>query len=269
MDRKKFPFKYKQDLQKLKKLADHAVKSEAVKMLMKTWNVSERTVYRDLKSPNPAIRKIRSDSGVDRIKATRKELKMFRELVHAGKDLQQAKAIVEKKSKREITQYQINKISDEMKRMPVPDESSFGESIEKFLQKYFKLDLIAPENGVKVKLGTLSFIVTKEDVNDIILILINSYNRNCKDDKKLKLDRNQLVRAKIYHVIEKMLRSAEDSESVKELEAITRMKKRLDIPIQNFNPNFKVFEKVCKELKPDITFDTIYHLIEKHSTDEE
>lgn len=268
MNRKTYPFKYKQDLQKVKKIVDHTEKRKAILELCKAWEVSERSLYRDLKSPNPAIRKIRSDSGVDRIKASKKELNMFRELVHAGKDLQQAKAIVEKKSKREITQYQVNKISDEIKNMNVPDESSFGESIEKFLQKYFKLDLIAPEKGVKVKLGKLSFIVNMEDVNDIVLILVNAYNRNVKDDKKLKLDRNQLVRQKIYHVIEMMLRSAESTQNVKDLEAITRMKKRLDISIQNLNPNFKVVEKVCKEIQPDITFDTIYHLIEKHSTEE-
>lgn len=268
MNRKEFPFKYKQDLQKVKKIVDRVARKKAIDQLCKTWEVSERSLYRDLKNPNPAIRKIRCDAGTDKVKASKKELKMFRELVHAGKDLHQAKDIVEKKSKRVITQYQVNKISNDIKTMNVPEESSFGEDIEKFLKKYFKLDLIAPENGIKVKLGSLSFIVTKEDVVDIILILTNSYNRNSKDDKKLKMDRNQLVRQKIYHVIEKMLRIAEDTGSVKELEAITRMKKRLDISTQNLNPNFKVVEKVCKELQPEITFDTIYHLIEKHSSED-
>jgi uncharacterized membrane protein YheB (UPF0754 family) len=267
MLKKEYPVKYKQDLAKVKQMADKIKKRNVIKQLCITWQCSERSIYRDLGSPNPAVRKIRSDSGVDRIRATKKELKMFRELVAAGKDLGEAKSIVEKKSKREISQYQVNKISNEIKNMDVPEESSFGESIEKFLQKYFKLDMIAPENGVKVKLGSLSFIVSKEDVNDVILILVNSYNRNCKPDNKLKLDRNQLVRQKIYHVIEQTLRTAEQTSSVKDLEAITRMKKRLDIQTQNLNPNFKIVEKVCKELKPDISFDDIYHLIEKHSAE--
>jgi len=264
--------KYKQDLAKVKKIPGKKEKTVAIEALCKTYEVSRRSVYRDLASPNPLVRKIRTDSGQDRIKASKKELLMFRELLHAGYAMQEARDIVEKKSKREITQYQINKITNEIKKMDLPEESMFGDNIEKFLKKYFTLQMIAPEKGVKILLKKsdkekklVPFILAKEDVEDLILILVNAYNRDNKDNEKLKLDRNQLVRRKVYQLMEKFLRTAEDSGSIKDLEAITRMKKRLDFEVGNLTPDFKVLEKVVREINPDIEFDHLYYLVEKFS----
>lgn len=265
MNRKNNITKYRQDLKKLSRVTDPQTRYTKVRQLAKAWECSVATIYRDLRKPAPGTHKVRDDRGVPRKRATMKEFDMFRELIIAGKTIEEARAIVQKKSGRDLSSRKANELFQTVKQFPPKDEeqSNFGGEFKKFIEKYFELDMMSPVAGIKIKLGKISFNVSQEDVTDIVMILVNAYNRS--SESKLKLDRKMIVKMRIEHLIERLLRDAEERMDIKSLEAITRMKKRLDIVVSNLSPNLKVLQSIVTELKPEITFDEIYHLVQKHS----
>ena len=104
----------------------------------------------------------------------------------------------------------------------------------------------------------------KEDFNDVVMILSNAFNRTAEDQNKLRLDRVQFMRSKLTQVLEDKIRIAKENASSEELERLMRMHQRLERKT-DLTPNFKVVQKICRDLKPDISFDEIYSMVEKYS----
>ena len=97
------------------------------------------------------------------------------------------------------------------------------------------------------------------------LILANAYNRGVFEDQhKYKMDRDQLREKLILHLMEREMHLAIEHSDTKTIDSLTRMHDRMKTSVE-LDANIKVVEKVCKHLKPDITFEDIVNLIKQYS----
>lgn len=255
--------KYIEDIQYLKKLKvlNKVAYQDFLKKVCNTHTVSNKTVYRDMKKKIPGARKIRKDRGKDKTPVTKKEKLIITELLNTGMTKKEAKEVTEKTLHKKISTRKLTKIQPNSEI----EESNFGKDIKKFLEKYFNFDVIAPETGIKIKLKDKNFIINKEDVSDVILILTNAFNRTASDNEKLKFDKLQLFETKQFHLIEEYQRIAEQRIDIKMLEATNRMFLSLKRTNKIQSADFDVVMKICQHLKPDITTNDIITLIEKYS----
>jgi hypothetical protein len=142
------------------------------------------------------------------------------------------------------------------------------DSLTIFLEKFFELDLI-PSQGIQLKFKNKKFFLEREEVSDIILILVNAYNKYVNVDSKLKLDGYDLLKRKMFHLLTAKINALKAEDNLKDLESFIRQYTLLSKQDFKMSEDLKVFEKCMKELKPDITFDEIYSLIKKHSKEDE
>lgn len=264
-------------LRKLSKLKDKTPYAELKKAIIKKYDTTGRTVERWLNKRTPGARKGRNDSGKPRVKTTAKEKKMAAELLETGKKIQDVRKITEERTGRKMSQRRLDRIREESEPSPplmnqgTPSggghtdmpETNFGDEAKELFRKLFDLDLIAPERGVPVMVNGRRFAIPKEDVEDVCLILANAYNRT--GQARFKVDRSRLLKMRIMHLIEQQVRMATvEQVDTKTIESITRM---YDKMLENIkvDANIRTVEKVCKELKPDISFEEIISLIEKHT----
>lgn len=151
----------------------------------------------------------------------------------------------------------------------VKDEKTVKkDEITQFFEKFFEIDLI-PVNGTQLQFKNKKFFLEKDEVADIILVLVNAYNKYASIKTKLKLNREELVRSKLHNLFEYQINKFKDKYEPKELESIIRQYNQLWNKDVKVTADLKVVEKCMKELKPDITFDEIYALIKKHSKEDE
>ena len=188
------------------------------------YNISEKTLYRYLKSDTAPRRPVkRADKG------------------YPKKDYNRIK-------KANITK-QKNKMNKDFK---------------KFLSEYFDLEN-PPADELKVKINKLSFLITKEDAGDIVLILTNAYNRWQKHNElDLPLDRDLLREQMLMHLFESQMRVASEVGDIKSIESLTRIYDRMK-PQSELDTNFAVFEKCMRDVRPGITKEEIISLIKKNS----
>lgn len=233
------------------------------------FSISEKTIYRDMNKPVPGMRKNRNDRGKYRTKITDEEILKAEEIMKAGR----TKKVV--KDKLKVSNRKMKRINKEVQKSEVQssksDASQFGNEAKVFFEKLFEMDLIAPAKGIQMEDGkwkmddgnNFTFIISKADLDDIILILSNAYNRSCfANDKKLKVGRDQLRSMMMHHLIEDQMRLAQESRDYKMIEAITRMRDRMDEG-GKLPDDFETILKVCKELKPDISKEDLIELIKK------
>lgn len=237
---------------------------DKMKGIAKEFSISEKTVYRDMLKKIPGLRKTRNDAGKIRSNISHGTKEKAEELMQAG----QTKEAVKKRLK--LSQKKMERISkmEHGKGKTKTGASKFGNEAKELFEKLFDFNLIAPGRGIAMKHNGVSFIVTREDLKDIILILANAYNRFCfAENKKLKLDRTQLRNAIMEHLIEDQMRFARESADYKLVEALTRMIDRLkeDTVLPD---DFEAIMKVCQQLKPDISREDLIGLIKKISTEE-
>lgn len=274
----KFNHRLNRDIQTLKKLSKLMNKEKYLAFkseLAKKYKVTIRTIENWMNKRVPGKRKSRNDAGKLRKPVLSKEKKAAKELLSAGVDIQDVKKIIEKKTGGKITDRKLNNIrkaiepelsqKPDMNIVDMPIEaaepSCFGDKGKEMFQQLFDLDLIAPGYGYKVRVNGGVFTVPKEDADDICLILANAYNRTA--GSKFKVDREQLVRQRLFHLVEQQVRlAATERLSSKEVESLIRQFKNLQQDIE-LDANIRTVEKICKELKPDITWSEIGSLIRK------
>ena len=258
-------------LRELRKLKDKTKYNELKVVVCKRHNVTARTVENWLNKRVPGLRKSRSDSGKDRVKVSTSEKKIAAELLLQGKKVSKMKEIIEKKTGGKISNAKMNKIRDKAETEILTGdteemESNFGDKAKEMFEKLFELDLIAPEAGLKIRVHNTSFIIRREYIEDICLILANAYNNIV--EVKYKVDRNEVLKVKIMHLIEQQVRLAMSGlVDVKTIEAITRMFDKMTEQAE-IDINIQVVEKVCKELKKDITLSEIISLLKKYQIDD-
>jgi len=258
---------YKSEIQKLKELqvrsklnrnntAEYKKYMEAIK---KKYSISAKTIYRDMRKKNPMVRKIRSDRGIIKSKPSIKESKMIKELIKAGKKQKELKEIIGNKKGKKISYNKIKRIKENVKNT----ESNFGKKFADFIVKYFDLDKVA--ENIRIKMKEYEFTIYKEDMEDIQLILKNAYNRLHKNNgKNFIVSREEKRRMMLEHLIENQITLAKDSGDYKMIESITRMQERIKEDFV-YESDFAVFEKCCRELKPEITREEIIALIKRNN----
>lgn len=225
----------------------------------------------------PGLRKSRSDAGKVKRKMGKGKKKMVKELLESGTNITDiTKLTGETKEKIAKVRSQYSEASIQNEEPGGLKESSFGDKGKEIFRKLFDLDLIAPDRGIKLKVKSSKveskskeqeewFIIPREDLEDVCMILANAWNRaEFAGKHKLKVDRDDLRKRMIVHLMEQQIRLASASSSTKDIEALTRMYDRMRENIE-LNPNVLTVEAICKELKPDISFDDIISLIKKHS----
>lgn len=259
------------ELRKLRKRKTDIPKyMEMKRSIMKKYDVTARAVEKWLNRRNPGLRKSRNDAGKDRVKVIPKETKLVEELLQTGTDIKVMKKIVAKKTGKPISDRKLAKIRTRVELKPEePAEeikkSGFGDKAKELFMKLFEVDLIAPDHGIALKVNKETFVIHKDDVIDICLILANSYNRSQSNEaKKKKVDRELLRKQMILHLMEQQIRFASETGSTQDVESLTRMYDRLREKFVR-DANIRVLEKVCKHLKPDIQFDEIVSLIDEYT----
>lgn len=235
---------------------------ELMKKVCDEFSISSKTIYRDMNKAVPGLRKNRNDRGKYRTKITDEEILKAEEIVRAGRTKKNVK------EKLKVSNRKMKRINKEVEkqdpRRVTSGQSQFGNEAKLFFEKLFELNLIAPDNGIRMEYDdNFSFIVSKEDLQDIILILSNAYNRACfSNDKKLKVGRDQLRNMMMHQLIEDQIRLATESRDYKMIEAITRMRDRMSED-SKLPDDFETLLKVCRELKPDISKEELIELIKK------
>ncbi|MDI6804630.1 MAG: hypothetical protein QME58_12435 [Bacteroidota bacterium] len=256
---------YAKRINELKSLR-HIDRPEYYKLMAeieKCFGISVKTIYRDMNKPVPGLRKVRSDRGALKNPITKNELAIAEEIMKSGKTIKKTRKVIEAKTNKKVSTRKMQKIRTEAAKQKGSRNSLFGNEARKFFEKLFEYELIAPGRGVEMKYEDVSFIVNKEDLRDVIMILTNAYNRAVLvDDKKLQLDRNQMRKVMLHHLIEDQMRIAAESADGKLVESLTRMIDRLEVE-QKIDVNFEVLENICKSFKPEITRSDVVELVKK------
>lgn len=256
--------KYREDIKILKslRLKDREAYNSVMKKICEDYNISSKTIYRDMKKKYPGIRKIRSDRGTEKAKPTIKEVRIINEVIKSGKRLNEAKEITEKLTGKKIS---YKKLVKARKKSPKIKISQFGKDFKNFIEKYFETENIGIDKGINVRIKEKAIFLDKGDIEDITMILINAFNRSAfADEHKLKLDRTELRRAMLLHLIEQQIEFAKENSDYKMVEAITRMQERFESD-RELSSDFAVFEKCIREFKPDISKTELINLIKKYS----
>lgn len=228
------------------------------KVIMEQHGVSGRTLYRDMNDKIPGLRKVRKDSGKLRSSMSLKAKAVMSEVMLSGKTKGTALRIAEKVTGKKVS----TRVAARTKPVDVRN-TNFDKDIKPFLEKLCGYNLMSPEAGIKLKLGRLPFIVNKEDLSDIILILTNAYNR-LNDSSGLPLDKNELFRKKIFQLLEYNIKLAEASSDLKSLESITRMYNSIQEE-HELGGDFEVVYNICAALRPGISRQEVISLIKQNS----
>lgn len=254
---------FKKDIIQLKQLkaTDQDKYKEFLKAVSKKYTLSDKTIYREMNKPDNEIglRKTRGDSGKYKTTVNENDEKMVTELVASGKSKQEAKKIVEEKTGSKISQRKLERFTPKL-----TGETMFGADVKAFFETIFEYDLIAPESGIELNYKGRKFLVRKDTLNDIILNLVNEYNRQVSSDQKLQLDQTQYMRATMRNDIMYMQSLARAAGDVKSLEACSRMLQRLEMNYGEVDVDLKIIMACFRDLKADITEDEAIGLIKKH-----
>lgn len=228
------------------------------KVIMDQHGVSGRTLYRDMKDKIPGLRKVRKDSGRMRSNMSRKAKAVMSEVMFNGKTKKEALMMAEKITGKKVS----TRVATRTKAVEVRN-TNFGKDIKPFFEKLCGYDLMSPKAGIKLKLGRLPFIVEKEDLSDIILILTNAYNRS-NESAGLPLDKNELFKKKIFQLLEYNIKLAESSSDLKSLESITRMYNSIQEE-HELGSDFEIVYNICAALRPGISRQEVISMIKQHS----
>lgn len=270
--------KFEADIKELKSLRAKSTKNPAkyeslyIKLrdeLAAKYEVSIRTVQLWLNKKNPAIRKKREDAGRERVKLSPTVKTKLHDAVSSGANKKQALELIVNNKGTKVSKYKADKIlKSEAEAIRAENKpAAFAEDISEFVEKYFKLDLIPENKSIMIKMDKVKFPLTRSDMKDIQMILKNAHNRaQYAAEKRLKLDRTHLRRVRTWHLFEQLLDEAIARNDQKTFNSLTLAMQRLELDPSKFaNPNWETLEAVCKELKPDITFDEIYSLVEENT----
>lgn len=253
--------KYIEDIRQLRslKLKDKAAYFAFFKTVMKEYDISQRTLYRDMKSKKtPGLRKTRKDSGKFRSKMSLSQQRIMSEAMESGLTKQAAVKLAEERAKKKVSA----RVANRTKLISVP-VTNFDDNIKPFLEKLCGYNLMSPKSAIKLKLGKLSFSVVKEDLSDIILILTNAFNRS-NENNSIPLDKNELFKKKIFQLLEYNIKLAEENSDLKSLESITRMYNSIQED-HDLGTDFELVYKLCSALRPGISRPEIISMIKQFS----
>lgn len=262
-------------LKLIRKLKDKTDYLKAKKEIAAKYNVTLRTVENWLNKDNAGIRKSRADAGKPRVQISESEEQITKELLTGGNQIKNIKKVLMEKTKKKVSNRKLNHIRDKAEaglstrqttESGQTSATSFGDEAKELFERLFELDLIAPNYGIKIKVGDKDIIIPKYYLETVCMILADAYNYV---ENKYKIDPEQLMRKRLFHLIEQHIRIAEtQTSSTEDVKDLVKMYNDLLEKVK-LNADLKVVEKICQELKAGITFSEIVALIEKYSVKEE
>jgi Trp operon repressor len=215
----------------------------------------------------PGARKGRDDRGKDRNPVKVEEKKMLTELLKAGKTKEEAARIIEERLNTDISTRKLAKMKPE-----IADGSytitSFGDELRQFIEQCLDFDKMSPDSCIKIFFVDRYILIPKEFLSHIIATITEVYNLNVKYHDKLHLNEELLFRMRLFISMNKMLRVVEQTLDFSALKELTKMYKDFKSEFE-LNPNFRIVEKICQEIKPDIKFEEIMSLVKKYSDQDE
>ncbi|MBK9333856.1 MAG: hypothetical protein IPM96_15975 [Ignavibacteria bacterium] len=256
--------KYIEDIRRLKslKLKDKPAYMGFRQTVMKEYNISQRTLYRDMNErKTPGLRKTRNDSGKLKSKMSLTQQRIMSEAMESGLNKKEAVRLAVERANKKVS----SRVASRTKPISV-SSTNFDDNIKPFLEKLCGYDLMSPKSAIKLKFGKLPFNVGKEDLADIVLILTNAYNRSNLDNS-IPLDKNELFRKKIFQLLEYSIKLAEEGCDLKSLESITRMYNSIQED-HDLGTDFELVYKICATLKPGISRTEIISLIKQFAKGE-
>jgi len=263
---------FKKAILEIKKLPNGSKKRAAIMQAAKKYETSDKTIYRELKEKPAKIgmREKRSDAGKDKITIGKKELSLLDELIQAGKTLQQAKPLIEKKLKVKISHSKLNKMSSLLKTRSINDNSNYGSEVKSLISKSLKLDEIGFGKTVPVKFKysdkVLNVKLTKQDIEQVAMICAARFNMSeFSEKKKLRIDDNRLLRTQLKYIVSEEIQKAMETGSLESLDKLSLIQGRLDDSVGTISPDFELaLITIQHEFKDSITPEELLSLFEKY-----
>lgn len=263
----KYKPQFNTDVEKLKKLKLYDKEKYKVEFekVMNKYKISRATLYRHIDKPIPGMSKERNDKGLERKPVPRKVKQAVTELMRAGKTKKAAVKTAEAELGVKISDRKAN----EMEAVEY-DETVFSSEVRNLVERVLKVDKMAPDAGVYIKINGISVKLTKDYINDIVLIVSTAYNEmlGAVDTGKKEVDRDEMTRSQLFHLLQEAMRIVKEKKEFGMLKTLTQIRKNLIEQEKELNPNLKVFLAAMKELKPDITKSECFAIIRRHSNEE-
>lgn len=241
-------------LKELKAMKKRNEYKELMQKISKQYDISDKTIYRDMHKPIPGIRKSRADQGRERKKIPKELIDKIYENMKSGKSQTEAIKIAGHLSSKKAAKIVIDK---------EPEESYYGDKVKKLIKTIYDADKISLP--VKLQINGVNVMLSPEEIDDIIMIIATAYNRCVEDADKMQVDRLQLAKSKLYYLLDEQIRIAQQQYDLKAVEMISRIYDRLKETDRELDVNFNILVKCMKEIKPDITISEIIALIRKHN----
>jgi len=264
--------KFQADIAKAKKIKNVSERAAAKRKIAEAHGISYSNFCKEYKKKVPGVAKTRSDYGIEKNKVTAKEKKIMAELSDADIKQKDAAKIIELHTGKPVSKRKLDKLSKAVSELPDTEgnkTTNFGGDAKEYLEKQFKVDLIAPERGVMCTFGKgvnqRKGFITREAIQDIILILAHELNKSADERGMMKFDRMQYMKTKIIYLLDDLLIQAQKANDVKKLNTITLMYQRLETNYGELSPDLKTVIAVVKDFKPTATVEEIFSSIEKHS----
>lgn len=218
--------------------------------IMKAYKIPERTLRSQIKKLNPGKREKRIDEGTEKVTLPENTNKIVTELMHAGNKKGDAVKIASEKLGVEISQHKALTIKTDVK----VDETSFGENTEATIDAIWNFDKIAPGAYLTVVLNGFPVKIQFETLMNFRLMLRNEFN-NCVEDRyKVICDKSQIKDIMVGELFEDKIREIKMGKgSIKDIEALVRMKKSMSIKDVTLSPNFNIAFKAAQINNPDLT----------------
>lgn len=230
--------------------------------IAKRYDVTIRAVQKWVKAKTPWVRDKRDDAGKERVKLKSTTKRMLNDAIESGHLKKDAVKIVSSKTGEKISQRKLDKA---LNNSTVNDHTSFGNEAKEFFRKLFEIDLIPPDKGIKMKYHKTNFIINKSDLEDIMRILANAYNRYAESKDKLKVNRASFRKSKLWQLYDEAVSLINDrGVNIADLKEISLFIQRLEIDRNKINPRVITFWKILQNFKHDITLDEVISMAEEY-----
>jgi len=245
------------DIEKLKELRRlhltrdfHLYRAE----VMKKHNISLATVHRHMDKPTPGLTQSKT-ADMDKSCAviTDNHLNNISEQLTDAED--------ERKRERKEFLRRLRDIELFLDRNVCNEATDL---LQNFFRKIFDHAFkgLKEERGIFCSIPKEEFIMLEEHIDDICLIFANAY-AHYKNNAS-EINRDDYLKMRVRNLVEQHLRnSGRQWFKVKDVEAFTRMYKRILPDDEKMTLNLNFVQIICNELKPGITRSEIIDLFKK------
>ncbi|MCI0448165.1 MAG: hypothetical protein L0Y79_00065 [Chlorobi bacterium] len=269
------------DIEKLKELRRlhltrdyHVYRAE----VMKKHNISLTTVLRHMDKPAPGLTMSNPDTGKQKSgdeltaetnpqpkPAPAMHIKGFEHL--NGEPLSGERlgdGPLSEKAHKKFRKELIEKMRDMELYLDRRKINQFSDLIQNFFRDLFAYayEGLWKKGGLYCRIPKEEFVIADDYIEDICLVMANAYAYYKVSN--LEISRDEYIKMRLRNLFEQQLRrTGERWLDVKDVEAFTRMFKRMEPKQENIAVNLNFVQIICNELKPGITKDEIIAIFRK------